>query len=178
MKRCSKCAVEKLESEFNFRQPGKLTARCKSCLNSKSKEWRQKHPEHIRLYNQKWHRNNRAYLNDYVSRRCNINPEIRLRKALASRVIKALKGINKSNKTMELVGCSIEQLREWLEAQFSPGMTWQNHGVRGWHIDHIRPCSSFDLTDYSQQRMCFNFTNLQPLWAGDNRSKGAKIYGK
>ena len=52
-------------------------------------------------------------------------------------------------------------------------MTWDNHGE--WHIDHIKPCASFDLTDADQQRECFNYTNLQPLWAKDNLSKGAKI---
>ena len=54
-------------------------------------------------------------------------------------------------------------------------MTWENHGRYGWHIDHIMPCSSFDLTDPEQQKKCFHYTNLQPLWAHENMSKGAKI---
>jgi hypothetical protein len=53
-------------------------------------------------------------------------------------------------------------------------MTWENHGRYGWHIDHIRPCASFDLADPEQQRKCFHYTNLQPLWASENMRKGDK----
>ena len=90
-----------------------------------------------------------------------------------SRLWHALKGRGaKSSRTIILIGCSIEHLRQHLEAQFTDGMTWDNHGQ--WHIDHIKPCASFDLTDAEQQHECFNYTNLQPLWAVDNLTKGAK----
>ncbi len=65
--------------------------------------------------------------------------------------------------------------REHLEKQFKEGMTWENHGLYGWHIDHIIPCASFDLTDLEQQKKCFHYTNLQPLWAKENLIKGVKI---
>lgn len=78
----------------------------------------------------------------------------------------------KSAKTLRLIGCHVDQLRAHLEKQFTTGMSWQNYGL--WHIDHIRPCSSFDLTKPEQQRLCFNFSNLQPLWAVDNLKKGSK----
>ena len=84
----------------------------------------------------------------------------------------ALKNANKSDSTMNLVGCDIDSLRLHLEKLFEDGMNWDNHGE--WHIDHIRPCASFDLTDPEQQRVCFHYTNLQPLWAKDNLSKGDK----
>jgi hypothetical protein len=74
----------------------------------------------------------------------------------------------------ELMGCSAQQLRNHLEAQFTDGMSWGNYGLKGWHIDHIRPCASFDLTDPEQQRQCFHYTNLQPLWAADNIRKRDK----
>lgn len=54
-------------------------------------------------------------------------------------------------------------------------MTWANYGKSGWHIDHIKPCASFDLSDPDQQKACFHYSNLQPLWAFDNLSKGAKL---
>lgn len=54
-------------------------------------------------------------------------------------------------------------------------MTWENHGMRGWHIDHKRPCSSFDLSDPAQQCACFHFSNLQPLWATENLRKGDRV---
>jgi hypothetical protein len=53
-------------------------------------------------------------------------------------------------------------------------MSWENYGRKGWHIDHIRPLSSFDLTDAEQRRIAFHHTNLQPLWASDNWGKGGR----
>jgi hypothetical protein len=70
------------------------------------------------------------------------------------------------------MGCSIAYAYAYLEAQFAEGMSWENYGE--WHIDHIRPCASFDLEDPVQQRECFHYTNLQPLWAKDNLSKSDK----
>lgn len=72
------------------------------------------------------------------------------------------------------MGCSTETLKLHLEKQFKPGMTWGNHGVKGWHIDHIKPCASFDLTKPDDQLKCFHYTNLQPLWWHENLSKGDK----
>ena len=97
--------------------------------------------------------------------------ERRIKTALRTRVYKALHGVAKSANTMALIGCSYEQFRAHIEAQFQPGMTWEGHRFDGWHLDHKRPCASFDLTDPEQQRMCFHYTNLQPLWAHDNLTK-------
>ena len=101
------------------------------------------------------------------------NPQFRLSENLRARTILALKGEIKSGKTIELLGCSWLELRAHIEKQFGTGMTWENYGA--WHVDHIRPCASFDLSKESEQRMCFHFTNLQPLWAQDNLSKGKKM---
>jgi hypothetical protein len=83
----------------------------------------------------------------------------------------ALKNGAKAFHTFELIGCTIEQLKQQFELQFKPGMSWKNHSRNGWHIGHIRDCCSFDLTDPEQQRQCFHYTNLEPQWAGDNLSK-------
>ena len=58
--------------------------------------------------------------------------------------------------------------------QFSEGMSWSNHGLYGWHLDHIRPCFTFDLSAPEQQKECFNYKNLRPLWAKDNLSRPKK----
>ncbi len=79
--------------------------------------------------------------------------------------------LNKSARTSTLTGCTGSELVEHLTRQFENGMSWENYGFYGWHIDHIRPCASFDLTDPEQQRECFHFSNLQPLWAEDNLRK-------
>ena len=88
---------------------------------------------------------------------------------LRKRVLSALTGSTKSGSITELIGCTIEECRQHLENQFEAGMSWDNHGE--WHIDHRRPCASFDLVNEEEQRMCFHYTNLQPLWATDNLSK-------
>jgi hypothetical protein len=84
----------------------------------------------------------------------------------------AVHGIGKLGKSAHLIGCTPDKLREHIQTQFTDGMTWDNYG--DWHIDHKRPCSSFDLTKPEEQHKCFHYTNLQPLWAADNQSKGSK----
>lgn len=101
------------------------------------------------------------------------NPSLKLAAYMRSRIYGALKKQIKSASTEQLLGCSIEELWNYLESKFQPGMTRENYGQ--WHIDHIKPCASFDLLNYDQQKKCFHYTNLQPLWAKDNLSKGAKI---
>lgn len=84
------------------------------------------------------------------------------------------KGFKKLDTTMNLIGCDIYKLKEHLEKQFILGMTWENYGQKGWHIDHIKPCCKFNLLLEEEQRRCFHYTNLQPLWATDNHKKGGK----
>lgn len=101
--------------------------------------------------------------------------QFKLRHNIARRILLALNGTSKQLPTMKLVGCSIEHLKKHLENKFQEGMTWNNHGKNGWHIDHIKPCSSFDLVNLEEQKKCFNYNNLQPLWAEDNLKKGATL---
>jgi len=100
-------------------------------------------------------------------------PINRLSKALRSRLRHALNGALKSATTESLLGCSFEKARAYIESQFQPGMGWENYGQ--WHVDHIIPCKFFDLSLPEHQQLCFNFRNLQPLWAADNLTKWAKI---
>jgi hypothetical protein len=75
----------------------------------------------------------------------------------------------------DLVGCTRKELIGHIERRFKPGMTWENHGTNVWHIDHIKPCISFDLLDPHQQRLCFHYSNLRPMWAKENRAKSDKL---
>lgn len=72
---------------------------------------------------------------------------------------------------MDLLGCTIEEFRAYLESKFTEGITWDNYGKQGWVIDHIIPCRSFDLTKIEEQKKCFNYKNMQPLWNTDNQKK-------
>ena len=78
----------------------------------------------------------------------------------------------KTSRTFQLVGCTAKELVRHLESKFLEGMSWSNRNE--WHIDHIIPVSAFDLTTEDGQRAAFHYTNLQPLWAKDNRTKSAR----
>lgn len=98
------------------------------------------------------------------------DPSYRLRKSLARSIQTKIKyqSEKKKDKTLELTGCSIKELKAHLETNFRDGMSWDNYKHDGWHMDHIRPCASFDLTDKKQQFVCFNWRNLAPVWANEN----------
>jgi len=130
------------------------------CRYNYLKGWKQSHTEVVRDINKK-----------YVTNKLENDVDFKVLHGLRCRMKNAIKKQYgaKALKTMELLGCSIEECRKHLESQFAIGMSWDNHG--DWHIDHIKPCASFDLTDPEQQKQCFHYTNLQPLWAEDNLKK-------
>lgn len=97
----------------------------------------------------------------------------RLIRSVSRRLKGALNGRKKSECTLVMLGCSANYLRLHLESLWKPGMSWDNYGINGWHVDHIRPCASFNLSERQQQLMCFHYSNLQPLWAAENIAKGA-----
>ena len=88
------------------------------------------------------------------------------------RIWEALANGRKSAHTIEFLGADIEEVAFHLENQFEEGMSWDNYNHEGWHVDHIRPLTSFDLIDYDQQFVCFNWRNLQPMWRLENMTKG------
>lgn len=115
----------------------------------------------------------KAYHREYFQSRSEEDLNFRLINLLRSRTaaaIKTGKGI-KSRKTEDLLGCAIAEARDHLESLFDEGMSWENWGLDGWHLDHIRPCISFDMSDENEQYVCFNWRNLSPLWGSENLSK-------
>lgn len=107
---------------------------------------------------------------DYDQKRIKADLDYKLKRYLRSRLYNALKGNYKSGSAVSDLGCSIEFLKQHLEAQFTTGMNWDNYG--SWHIDHIEPLTAFNLSDRCDLLKVCNYTNLQPLWAEDNISKG------
>jgi hypothetical protein len=105
------------------------------------------------------------------------SPEYRLSCSVRRRMSNALHGHLKADKSMVLLGCTPAELRLCLEARFELGMTWANYGS-AWHVDHIIPLSTYDLTDPAQQREAFHYTNLQPLFASANMAKGDTVEGE
>ena len=125
----------------------------------------------------KWKLNNKEKIRktrrEYEKNRLKTDPIFKIIRYQRRRMRAVLKGEFKCKSTIELLGCSAEYCWNHLEQQFKPGMTRDNYGL--WHVDHILPCVSFDLSNPKQQKKCFHYTNLQPLWAVDNMKKGAKL---
>jgi len=121
----------------------------------------EKRKEYMRKYSLNYYHQNKK------------DPNFKIKFNLRHRVYMALIRKTKSKRTMDLLGCTVEKLWDHLESLFKPGMTRDNYG--SWHVDHIIPCSKFDLTKEENQKMCFHYSNLQPLWAEENISKSDKI---
>lgn len=181
IKYCSKCQIE-LNNETHKVKANKHW--CDSCRrawrtenyrknkelqDSKNKKWRLANPEKVKASRNK-HRLSKEesrlkYKNDVL---------YRLAKLIRNRTNSATKAssLEKKYKFIQYIGCTMERLREHLEQQFLPGMSWENHGLHGWHIDHIIPLSSAETEE--ELLKLSHFSNLQPLWAKDNLTKWAK----
>lgn len=128
----------------------------------------------------RWHLANRRHLADYKRERLAVDENFRIRTLLAKALHVALVKQRSGNdwrpnaKLRGIVGCSKPAMIAHIEAQFLPGMSWSNYGRKGWEIDHIKPCASFDLTQHDQVLLCFHYTNLRPLWRADNNRRQRK----
>jgi len=149
----------------------------KEDIKKYSKEWYIKNKLIDNLKSKEYYKNNKEKIlkkhETYLNNRYKKDINFRLAKCLRSRIYKALKGNPKPSTTMKLVGCSIDFLKQHLESKFTEGMSWKNYG--SWHVDHIIPCASFDMSKIEDQKSCFYYTNLQPLWAEENILKNNKI---
>ena len=141
----------------------------------KAKEYYENNKEQISEKQKEYKKNNRRKISEqgreYKRQRRQNDPIFRMVCNYRSRTSKTY--TNKAKSTIELLGCTGIELANHLEKQFQPGMTHDNYGE--WHIDHIRPIASFDLSDPKDADKCFHYTNLQPLWAEENMSKGDKL---
>lgn len=191
MKVCNGCKIEKPLTEFGIRTyPNRKVPRsqCKKCECEYAKRVRKQRPDDVRKRNQKytsknkekvkhWNRNHCNQNKERIRERANKNykiyrqnPETVILHNCRGRIYKLIK--NKSDKTENLIGCSPNFLRKWLEWQFNSRMSWNNYG-KYWHIEHVKPCSSFRFPD--EQYECFNWSNLKPLEASKNMSKNNQI---
>lgn len=178
-----------------------LTRTCKACGVKKRKEYVEKNRATVRLSKRKFYRKNKKKIIDkikahsqtqqarllraaykernyehikevrrlYELKRRQTDPQFKLIKTTRNRIRAALKTNYRSKTTNELIGCSPEDLKKYIESMSSQRKTWENHGE--WHLDHKIPCASFDLSKPENQKKCFNYKNMQPLWAIDNLKK-------
>ena len=189
---CKQCKVLKCTSEFSIEKRETksglkiyIRPRCKVCKVKRVTEWKKANRAKSRAHqrevirrkklgvkrkSRKTYKEIKEYKRMYSRERRRSDPTHRLLKNLRSRLWHALHGNSKSAATRELLGICVDECRKYIEAQFTEGMSWDTIAV-----DHIVPCASFDMSDPQEQRRCFHYTNLQPLFPPDNSSKGAKI---
>lgn len=159
----------------------------------RSKKWHKEHPEQAKALqtkrwadnkeyeyrrNQRWRDNNPEKIREterrYRSARRQTDVGYKLANNLRSRLNRAIRRGQKAGSAVRDLGCTIEELKYYVELQFQPGMTWENWGRTSWHLDHIKPLAAFDLTKREQFIEACHYTNLQPLLALDNLRKGSK----
>lgn len=189
LKSCRVCLEKKSEQEF-YRKGKGFTTICKLCSNKQSRAYYRANREKMLLQNKEYiaknlervqekrkehYQKNRDYIikrtYQYKKKRLKEDVCFALSERIRDRFNKAFKRGYRGGIAVRNLGCSIVELRSHLEMQFQPGMSWENYGT--WHIDHIVPLCSFDLTDDRQVQKACHYTNLQPLWAADNLRKGA-----
>jgi len=195
MKECTSCNIEKEIEDFPKGKKYKDGRRgvCKTCTKRYTKRNKvvegehkckicDKMKYHTEFYSCPQNRNglkqackgcSKPPKTDFMTKYLN-DINLRLSHCLRTRIRHAVnsQNVSKNNRTPDLVGCSVVELKKHLESKFTEGMTWENYGQ--WHIDHIRQCASFNLEDPEEQKKCFHWTNLQPLWAADNLKKSDK----
>lgn len=192
MKICPKCkqslpATSKYFHKNKLNKSG-LISHCKSCRSEhaimerdnnkiRKRVWYEANRDRISFESKLKYQANKSEINKRTRAKRKTNIQFRLREGLRGRINKALNNNVKSASTIKLLGCSIPEFMKHIESQFKPGMSWENRGRNTWHTDHIKPCAAFDLSDLEQQKQCFHYTNLQPLWKHDNLSKSSNYNG-
>lgn len=170
MKICFKCKAEKEDSDFYFRKDrNTLATNCKVCSSTYSSNYQ-------KIKKSTFKQRKKEYQNRYRKNKYKTDLNFKLQSALRSRLYSALKTKLKASSVINELGCTIPELKQYLESKFVEGMTWDNYGKkRGcWSVDHIIPISTVDLSNPEQFRIVVHYTNLQPLWHADNIRKSNK----
>ena len=163
----------------------------KEKIKNYSKDWYKNNIDHCRKVRDDWYKNNTEKVNEirkknkeensefykeyhraYNNNRYKTNLNYRIKTITNKRIRDYVR--KKNAPTLEILGCSIEEFKIWIEFQFDEYMNWENLG-KYWSFDHVIPCASFDLQTDSEIKKCYNWTNLRPLKASLNSSKGSKI---
>ncbi len=144
--------------------------------NLYKKEWAKRNISRVKAARRKWLKKNPNYQLNWVLNKRRNDAGFRILCALRRRLYDAKLRKSWSKNSTQLLGCSLEDFRIYLESKFEPEMSWNNYG--DWHIDHIVPCALFDLTREDHRKRCFHFSNLQPMFAIENQKKAAKSDGQ
>ena len=155
----------------------KYNGTCNECKRNKQIEYHKGHKTEAINYSKDYRKTHKDESRTYQNKKYILDVNYRLAKNLRNRLYNAIKNIQKSGSAVKDLGCTIEELKKYLEAKFMSGMTWDNrgNGTGMWNIDHMSPLSKFNLSNRSQFLKAVHYTNLQPLWWKDNIKKGNRI---
>jgi len=174
----NKIAISERYKKWSLAHKEELKLYRSTIGNKRKKELHDKDRDKYREYCNQYRKSHLEKSREYArkaARKKALSPSGRMERSLRARLWQSLKGKYHSIDIENLLGCSLEFAIHYIESLFLPGMSWNNWGLHGWHVDHIIPCASFDLSDINQRKECFRYTNLRPLWAKDNLTKGSKI---
>jgi hypothetical protein len=143
-------------------------------IKEKSRLYRKGNIDECREKDKRYQQANRERINSNIREKIKTDSNFRITRNLRTRFHSILRGKIKAGHSIDILGCSITDFKLYIESKFKHGMLWGNYGRGGWELDHIRPCSSFNLEYIEQQKQCFHYSNMQPLWLKENRSKGSK----
>ena len=177
--------ISKKKAEYNKKNAEKIAEynkkyqeKNKHELSKKSKEYREKNKDHfLEEKRRRYATYDKEKRNEGLRKKYNADIEYKLSVLCSSRIKAAIGKNEQYGNCKELLGCDIAELKIYLESKFKKGMTWDNYNIKGWHIDHIMPCAAFDFSKEEDQRKCFHYTNMQPLWASENHHKSGKYNG-
>ena len=193
MKKCSRCKGIKKVETFNkdSTMVNGYRSYCRDCgkkyykenskkINEINKKWRDSNPEKNSNASRNWRNSNIEKSKEIIARSVRKRYGTikgKLSMNMSGRIRGSLKSGKEGHKWVSLTGYTVSQLKKHLESLFQEGMTWANHTINGWHIDHILPIASFNYKTYNDEefKQCWSLKNLQPLWAKDNRRKYSKI---
>ena len=150
-------------------------------ISAKAADYRKANVHKSRAYYAatKTHRNKWHY--EYQRAKADADPQFAAYRKVVVMLSRAMqrhrqgRTITNASQIVQLLGCEWLAFIAHIESQFRPGMSWETHGLQGWHFDHIKPLSSFDLTNEDELRKGCHYTNVQPLWAAENIRKAGKI---
>jgi hypothetical protein len=147
----------------------KYRALNRDAICRQKKAYYEQNKEQIKEY----HQQNKPHRNAWKKNKTLTDPAFRVKESLKTRIHDVLKNM-KASKTNQLIGCSKNELLDWIENQFGVVYSWETYGEQ-WHIDHVVPIAFFDVTNANEQLLCFSWTNLRPLCANENLQKSNKI---
>jgi hypothetical protein len=189
-KHCKKCDTTKTVDQFHKNRSSKdgLGSKCKDCYKTYyvenreerlayKKSYYEENREEVLAKKKVYCEENREKINAWWSNKRATDPTFRWVRRTRCRLHQILLGKGSNQPALDLLGCTGQEYRDHLESKWTEGMNWDNYGKGEgkWQVDHIIPVSSFDQSDPEQRKICWNFSNTQPLWIEDNMAKGAKL---